>query len=138
MDLNTNITYVEKLLLFFNLEHRDISVLNFILMIGVILYLIKKLYNYTVSCKDIDCVKINSAIGKMTSLDGKINRIENTMIEMKQETEVSHEQLRRDLNRFDRYLEELQKNTFELHGVLIGSIKTHIESPGRRIIHEDD
>jgi len=138
MDINENISFVQRILDFMGIEHRDISIINFIILVLIIAYMVKKIYNFYSRCSGLRCDKITNAVSKTTVIERKVSELETILTEIKTEAVVSHDQLRRDLDRFDRYLEELQKNTFELHGIILGSGQNPKDISKRRIRHHDD
>ncbi len=138
MDINENIGFVQKILDFLRIEHRDVNIINFLILVFIVGYMAKKLYNFYTKCDGLRCDKVASAISKTALIEEKVDELENVLTEIKTEASSSHDQLRRDLDRFDRYLEELQRNTFELHGILIGSAQNPKDISKRRIRHDDD
>ena len=138
MDLTEHITIVEKILFFFNIEHRNISVVILILIVLTLLYVLKTVRGLKTSCKGLDCTKATRAIEKAATIDNRLQDMEKLVIELKSESFLAHSQLKRDLDRFDRYLDDLKQNSTELHGILVGSGKSNSGANRRRIIHHDD
>ena len=137
MEISDKVGFVQKVLDFIEVEHRDIAVINFIILSAITIYIIRKIYILSTKCEGIKCQRLVVAVSKVESIDKKIDKLENLVIELKSESKSSHAQLRRDLDRFDRYLEDLQRNTYELHGILSGSSTNSKDKSRKRIIHDN-
>ena len=137
MEISDKVGFVQKVLDFIEVEHRDIAVINFIILSAITIYIFRKIYILSTKCEGIKCQRLVVAVSKVESIDKKIDKLENLVIELKSESKSSHAQLRRDLDRFDRYLEDLQRNTYELHGILSGSSTNSKDKSRKRIIHDN-
>lgn len=133
-----NINFIQSILDFLKIEHRDVVIINFIVLSGIVIYSARRIYNWNQKCENVDCESAKFAIKKAATIEKKVEQLENLLIEIKVESGTSHGQLRRDLDRFDRYLEDLQRSTFELHGILLGSASDSKNRTKRRIIHDED
>jgi len=137
MHPNEEIGLVNQILEALKIEHRDMVIINFIVLAGIVLYAGRRIYLWKASCGSLTCSNATKVIEKASAIDNKVQELESLLLEMKIESGESHSQLRRELDRFDRYLKDLQANTFELHGMLLGSSYSGGKSK-RRIIHDDD
>jgi len=138
MDLRDQISFVERVLVFFNIEHRNISIVTLIAMAATMSYIFIIVRGLKNSCKGLNCEKATRAIEKTTSIDTKLHDLENLVIELRSESFSAHSQLKNDLDRFDRCLDDLKQNSTELYGILVGSSGRNTEVNRRRIIHHDD
>jgi hypothetical protein len=101
-------------------------------------YAIKRIYSFNVKCDDVDCTRAKSAIERASRIEEKVKKIELVLIEVRTEAKDSHKHLKGELDRLDRYIDDIQRSTFELHGLLIGSGSYSPSKKKRRIIHDDD
>lgn len=137
MHPNEQISMINQVLDFLKIEHRDMVIVNFIVLASIVLYAGRKLYLWKAACGSITCSNASKVIEKANSIDQKVQQLETLLVEIKTESGESHTQLRRELDRFDKYLKDLQSNTFELHGMLLGSSYGKGQTK-RRIIHDED
>lgn len=137
MNTTDNITFIQSVLDFAGIEHRDMIIIIFMIIVATLAYVSRKWYTIATKCDGIDCAKVKTAVEKAASMDKKLHSMELMVVEMKIESHKAHTQLKADLDRFDRYLEELKRNSTELHGILIGGARNSSESTRRRIIHDD-
>jgi len=139
MGLKENVDTASKIFDFFGITKEDVSTVNFVLISIIIAFFVKKLYNWRVRSKgELECKDISGTVAKVSELKDQFVEFESIMHEIKTESDTSHAQLRSDLDRFDRYMEDLQRNTFELHGMIVGSFQPSSDPSFRRIIHNEN
>ncbi len=138
MNAHDNISFIQGALDFLGIEHRDMVIVLFIMLLFIVFFILRIAYNAKVSCDGLTCTKARSAVEKTLSMDKKFQEMEKIIIEMKTESTGSHVNFKDDLLRFDRYLNELKTSSSELHGILLGGNNLSPEIGRRRIIHNDD